>query len=53
MGKEKVKGLLCHNRNVSVGLMKDSPELLTKAAQYLESYKTASCDFVKSNRIRS
>ena len=34
----KVRGLLCHNCNVSVGLMKDSPSLLRKAAKYLESY---------------
>jgi hypothetical protein len=31
----KVRGLLCHNCNVSIGLMKDSPDLLLKAAEYL------------------
>ena len=35
----KVRGLLCHNCNVSVGLMKESPSLLRKAAEYLESFK--------------
>lgn len=35
----KVRGLLCHNCNVSVGLMKESPLLLRKAAEYLESFK--------------
>jgi hypothetical protein len=35
----RVRGLLCHNCNVSVGLMKDSPSLLRKAATYLESFK--------------
>ena len=34
----KVRGLLCHNCNVSVGLMKDSPALLRQAAEYLESF---------------
>jgi hypothetical protein len=33
----KVRGLLCHNCNVSVGLMKDDPDLLRQAADYLES----------------
>ncbi len=34
----KVRGLLCHNCNVSVGLMKDSPSLLRQAAAYLEGF---------------
>jgi hypothetical protein len=34
----KVRGLLCHNCNVSIGLMKDSPFLLHKAAEYLDSF---------------
>jgi hypothetical protein len=34
----KVRGLLCHNCNVSVGLMKDSPDLLRKAATYLDTF---------------
>lgn len=35
----KNRGLLCHNCNVSLGLMKDSPVILRKAAEYLESHK--------------
>jgi hypothetical protein len=33
----KIRGLLCHNCNVSVGLMKDDPLLLRAAATYLET----------------
>lgn len=33
----EVRGLLCHNCNVAIGLMKDSPELLNKAINYLTS----------------
>lgn len=32
----KVRGLLCHNCNVSLGLLKDSPETLRALADYLE-----------------
>ena len=35
----KVRGLLCHPCNVSLGLMNDNPELLERAAQYLRSTK--------------
>lgn len=31
----EIRGLLCYNCNVSLGLMKDSPDLLTKALAYL------------------
>jgi len=34
----KIRGLLCHNCNVALGLMKDSPYLLRKAAEYLDSF---------------
>jgi hypothetical protein len=32
------RGLLCHTCNSAIGLLKDSPELLITAAQYLQSY---------------
>lgn len=32
----KVRGLLCHNCNTSIGKFKDNPALLRAAAQYLE-----------------
>lgn len=31
-----VRGLLCHNCNVAIGLLKDSPNLFRRAADYLE-----------------
>ena len=31
----KVRGLLCHSCNVGLGALKDSPEVLLKAATYL------------------
>jgi hypothetical protein len=32
----KVRGLLCANCNAAIGLMKDSPDRLRSAAQYLD-----------------
>lgn len=34
-----VRGLVCNQCNVAIGLMADDPETLRKAADYLESYK--------------
>ena len=34
-----VRGLLCNECNRGIGLLRDSPELLIKAADYLKEYK--------------
>jgi hypothetical protein len=34
---KKIRGLLCHHCNTALGKFRDSPEILTKAIQYLES----------------
>lgn len=35
----KVRKLLCHNCNRALGLFKDNPELMRKAATYVEEHK--------------
>lgn len=35
----KVRGLLCHNCNRALGLLQDKPELMRKAANYVEKHK--------------
>lgn len=35
----KVRKLLCHNCNRALGLFKDNPELMRKAASYVEEHK--------------
>jgi hypothetical protein len=35
----KVRALLCGNCNTALGLMKDNPKLLRKAANYLEAHR--------------
>jgi hypothetical protein len=34
---KKIRGLLCHHCNTALGKFRDSPEILAKAIQYLES----------------
>ncbi len=33
---KRVRGLLCHNCNRALGLLKDSPEVLQRAVDYLK-----------------
>ena len=35
----KVRGWLCHNCNRALGLLQDSPELMRRAAEYVELYR--------------
>lgn len=35
----KVRKLLCHNCNRALGLMHDDPEVLRRAAEYIEAHK--------------
>jgi hypothetical protein len=35
----KVRKLLCHNCNRALGLLKDDPSLMRKAAEYIEQHK--------------
>jgi hypothetical protein len=37
----KVRGLLCHHCNSGIGLLKDDPALMIKAASYVERYKSS------------
>lgn len=34
-----IRKMLCHNCNRALGLMKDNPELLRKAADYIEQHR--------------
>lgn len=35
----KVRGLLCPRTNIAMGIFEDNPELLRKAAEYLDKHK--------------
>lgn len=35
----KIRGILCSNCNMALGMMRDSPELLRAAAEYLETFQ--------------
>ena len=37
-GTGKVRGLLCHGCNVGIGSMREDPDVLSKAIEYLRSY---------------
>ena len=37
--KGTVRGLLCHNCNRALGLLQDDPEVLRRAAAYIEEYR--------------
>lgn len=44
----KVRGLLCHNCNRALGLLKDSKETLGNAIQYLEGAETIRKEYTSS-----
>ena len=47
----KVRGLLCNKCNTGIGYFKDSPELLNKAIQYIESQDYIETTYeIKGNR---
>jgi hypothetical protein len=39
----RIRGLLCPNCNRGIGLLKDNPEFLIKAASYIEEAKMIGC----------
>lgn len=38
----KIRGMLCHNHNAGIGLLDDDPNLIRKAAEYLERHNVSS-----------
>jgi hypothetical protein len=47
-----VRKLLCHNCNRALGLMQDSPNLLRKAADYIEEHKEGATTRSKDRTLK-
>ena len=47
----KVRGLLCNECNRGIGLLKDSPELVLKAYDYLKNHHDAKTAIEKNGRV--
>lgn len=48
----RVRKLLCHNCNRALGLMKDDPELLRRAATYIEKHKEGATTIPRGSRAK-
>lgn len=48
----KVRKLLCHNCNRALGLFKDNPELMRKAAAYIEQHKEGATTIPQGSRAK-
>ncbi|WP_404800888.1 endonuclease VII domain-containing protein [Pseudoblastomonas flavescens] len=46
----KVRGLLCHNCNRALGLLQDDPEVMVKAAEYIEAHREGATTIPKGSR---
>lgn len=49
----KVRGLLCHQCNVAIGLCSENPIVLKALAKYLEDSQNASSDNTESNKSQA
>ena len=43
---QTVRGIICHNCNICIGMAKDNPERLRRAAEYVEAHNRVSNDIV-------